>query len=112
MFKHYRSCAILFLLLANNSGCVIRDIRDELITSNASLEQTSLELRQSNDRLKSIDAHLESIDHQLAAIQSLDTSLRALEEHLLSLRKTLENVDARIPFVTFAEPTPETTPDP
>ncbi len=108
-------------------GCAfeyVRDIRDNLVVTNERLDRTEqllqevgrvnpkldalqIQLDETKARLelvKSIDASLVSMD---ATLKSVDKSLASLDAHLASLRKTLENIDSTIPFLKFADPTPE-----
>lgn len=93
-------------------GCVVTDIRDELVavnqkidTTNAQLDELQVKL-QSLERMASIDSSLESIDGSLKSVDgqldTIETSLSRLDEHLASLRKTINNIDSTIPFLKIS----------
>ena len=101
-------------------GCIVSDIHEEMVRTNATLEQLDnrLELIEranayldtGNQQLTSLHQRLETMQSIDASLTSIDASLRGLDAHLASLRKTIN----KIPFVkespepesaTGAEPT-------
>jgi hypothetical protein len=107
-------CAAATLLVIVSivlSGCVVGEIRDEMVTSNESISDTNLlldgirsDIDQTNQRLNSLGERMDRNEAYLMRLESIDTSLKALDAHLASLRATLENIDSTIPFLSFADP--------
>jgi hypothetical protein len=110
-----RVAASAFLLAAiiasaTMSGCIVREIRDEMVTSNQSISDSNLllqgireDINQTNVHLASLQERLDRQFEQLQKLQSIDGSLTAIDAHLASLRKTLENIDSTIPLLSFAD---------
>jgi len=128
---HVRMSLIAMVGVAPLGGCVfdnIRDIRDDLQTTNQRLDRTEqllVQVGEVNPKLVELQGQLDdtrarletikSIDHSLvemnATLKSVDKSLASLDTHLASLRKTLENIDSTIPFLKFADEEEEPGPD-
>jgi prefoldin subunit 5 len=92
------------------SGCVVGEIRDEMVTSNASISDTNLllegirsDIDQTNQQLVALAERMDRNENYLKRLETIDTSLKALDAHLASLRATLENIDSTIPFLNFAD---------
>jgi prefoldin subunit 5 len=92
------------------SGCVVGEIRDEMVTSNASISDTNLllegirsDIDQTNQQLVALAERMDRNENYLKRLETIDTSLKALDAHLASLRATLENIDSTIPFLSFAD---------
>lgn len=130
-----RLIAVIGLLgiLANLSGCIVWDIRNEmrktnanlvdvqerltkLDTTNSSLERTNTGLEKTNvlidnverglGRIDSTNSSLNTLEQQLALLQSIDKSLTHLDAHLASLRKTISKLDGVIPFLDLGGDAP------
>ena len=107
-----RRTLLLFTLLCANlqSGCVVREIRDEMVVSNQSISDTNELLRGIREDIDKTNAILDSLGQrldrnmqQLEKLNTIDVSLTAIDAHLASLRKTLENIDSTIPLLSFAD---------
>lgn len=125
-------------MLACSTGCVFREIRDEVRTSNTQIAQVESQIESTrgaiddtNRKLASVDEGLARLDatnlslsdvqERLALLRSIEVSLSKVDHHLASLRKTIGQIDSMIPFVdlggdapvesaeTPAEPAPEVT---
>ena len=106
-----------FATLSCSPGCIVREMRDELVAVNASLDrsndalsesnqmlaQVRDDLKQGNERVAAIEQSLATMHDRLTVLASVEASLKAIDAHLASLRQTLENLDKRIPFVKFAD---------
>ncbi|MFI4853877.1 MAG: hypothetical protein ACIAQF_02725 [Phycisphaerales bacterium JB065] len=117
------------LLLAGSAcmpGCIVWDIKDELVGANeqllaidgsfqlveetnqklTALEQRLVVLDSINDNLTSIDAKLAAIDEKLGPVgerlATIDAELEKVGVHLASLRKTINNIDSTIPFLSIS----------
>jgi hypothetical protein len=80
-------------------GCIVGEIRDELVRVNAGLDRVDSRLVEVDERLAAIDANLAAIDQQLDGISpqlaplpnleqlqslgTITTSLQMIEEHLV-----------------------------
>jgi hypothetical protein len=125
--------AVVALNVLPMHGCVVWEIRDEMIKANATLATADQSLRQTIELLEGVRADLRALettnrqlvlvgerltsaDERLQLLTPIDASLKALDAHLASLRTTLENIDSTIPFLSFADEEgaasqPETQPD-
>ncbi len=106
MFARSLWCVFACVSLLAAPGCVVWDIKDQIALSNENL--TSIE-----KRLDSIDRNLEVVNGNLdsmgGTLGSMDTQLVSLQaqldatnEHLASLRKTINNIDQTIPFMSIS----------
>jgi hypothetical protein len=102
--------SVTALILLTLPGCIVRDIRDEMVTSNQSIADTNRLLQgiredvdRTNEILSSLEGRLDRQFEQLQRLESVDGSLTAIDAHLASLRKTLENIDSTIPLLSFAD---------
>lgn len=92
--SHRHVCRVLTMgllaaaMIAGSSGCVVHDIRDGIAVT--------------NEQLTAVDARLAAVEQQLQTLQSIDTSLSHLDAHLASLRKTIDNIDSTIPFLSIS----------
>lgn len=91
-------------------GCIVEDIRDQMVLINEQMTQIDAHLVAVDRRLEkldTIDTSLESIDTSLTTVdQELDgiaVTLTALDKHLASLRRTLSNIDSTIPFLKLSD---------
>ena len=97
---------MLGLALSPLSGCVVWDIEEGIVASNGNLGRIEDELNaideglgETNDNLGTVEARLTSMDEQL---RSLQAQLDATNAHLESLRKTINNIDKTIPFLSIS----------
>lgn len=101
---------VCLLLTCVLPGCVIGDIRDELGTANRQL--TDLDSAVSDlDKIR-----LANLEEQLVILKAIDDNLTAINErlftvegslvvtndHLASLRRTINNIDSTIPFLSLS----------
>ena len=120
--------SLIVVFTACAPGCIVAEIRDELLTSNESLRRSNQALAESNatlvqvrDELQGANQRLDSVEQRLATshdgqavLDSIAASLKAIDAHLATLRQTIENIDSRVPLVDFADdratPPPPTAP--
>ncbi len=94
-------------------GCIVGEIRDNLVLANESLARVEVQLHEvseTNDhlvelqdslkQLATIDLSLQNVDGELDGIAE---SLKRLDDHLVSLRKTLRSIDSTIPFLSISD---------
>lgn len=115
-------------------GCVVWDIRDNLVKSNqqigevkqaldkanAAIDVANDDLAKANERLDKVEAglsridttnkSLDGLDKQLALLGSIDTSLGHLDQHLAAVRKTIGSINSMIPFMDLGGGPEETQP--
>ncbi|MBL8747264.1 MAG: hypothetical protein JNK58_13025 [Phycisphaerae bacterium] len=113
------------VLGATMGGCVFREIRDEIRTSNAQLRgvegeltSTNAAIGRTNEVLKDVETGLGRLDatnvslsdmqERLSLLRSIEESLRRMDVHLASLRKTISQIDSMIPFVDLGGDVVET----
>ncbi len=86
-------------------GCVFDNIHEELTIVNgrlATVEQQLDEVKATNAGLLETNEQLVQLQDKLKTLDSIDASLKGLDGHLASLRKTLDNIDSTIPFLSFS----------
>jgi len=93
-------------------GCIVRDIRDEMRLINErmysidrqldQLAETNQAINSAVQEVKSVDESIRGVQERLAILDSIDASLKNLDVHLASLRKTINNIDATIPFLSIS----------
>ncbi|MEO1129828.1 MAG: hypothetical protein AAFX05_09010 [Planctomycetota bacterium] len=99
-------------------GCIANEIRDGLNLANenmvninesinrvelqlSNIQETQLaELQIKLEKISTIDQSIADVNEDLDGVQ---ISLTRLDEHLASLRKTLQNIDSTIPFLSLAD---------
>ncbi len=94
-------------------GCIVGEIRDNLVLANESLARVEVQLHEVNEtnahlvelqdslrQLATIDLSLQNVDGELDGIAE---SLKRLDDHLVSLRKTLRSIDSTIPFLKISD---------
>lgn len=86
------------LLAANLPGCIVYDIRDNLVAINQSLDVIQEDLKE----VQKTNEQLVGLDNRLVILDGMGDSLQRLDEHLLSLRKTIANIDSTIPFLKLS----------
>jgi prefoldin subunit 5 len=94
-------------------GCIVGDIRDQMVAANENMLKTHELIEDANTRLDSIEQELEEVRRAndnleevrtlLAQLESINTSMGHLDSHLASLRNTIENIDSTIPFLSFSD---------
>ncbi len=102
-------CAALITL----PGCIVGEIRDNLVLANESLARVEVQLQEVNEtnahlvelqvtleKLATIDTSLTNVDNELDGIAE---SLKRLDDHMVSLRRTLQSIDSTIPFLQIAD---------
>lgn len=126
MTKTIPVVAMLLSLLAL-PGCVIGEIRDELGNTNQQLtdiDEGLTEVERVNELLTDLDAALNDLDQvrlvsletQLETLEAINTNMELINqrlmtvenslvetnEHLASLRRTINNIDSTIPFLSIS----------
>lgn len=119
-----RPLAVIGLLAigTGQSGCVVNDIRDELVRVNTSLDSVEggletvrteirdvgAELQATNQKLAALDARLGTIDAgldrtntRLDGLDNIEDSLGSLDGHLAKIRSLIDGLDRSIPFLNF-----------
>ncbi|NRA57474.1 MAG: hypothetical protein HRU13_05080 [Phycisphaerales bacterium] len=95
----------LTLLAITSTGCIAWEIRDEMRQINASMEDVKVQLGTVNDgltKLERTNTILSDLDMKLTSLETINSSLSSVDAHLASLRKTLNNIDSTIPFLSLS----------
>lgn len=90
--------AAAILMSTNLTGCIVYDIRDNLVAINQSLDVIQEDLKE----VQKTNEQLVGLDNRLVILDGMGDSLQRLDEHLLSLRKTIANIDSTIPFLKLS----------
>ena len=97
-------------------GCVVWEIRDELVSVNTRLAAVDERLGSIDEQLEAIEPQLEPLPNleRLQTLGSITTSLEQIDAHLAALRRTISSLDRAVPFLKFsseedseAEPAPD-----
>ena len=81
---------LLAPILANLSGCLAYEIRNELRQTNASLEEMKLRLNTVNDtllKLERANTLLSDVDMRLETLEATNATLSSIEAHLAAIRR-------------------------
>lgn len=118
--SHHRLTPLLLLpALLAAPGCIIDDIHEGIVLANhnltsindsfaeveranellAELNEKLVTLDSVNERLASIDALLVQLED---AVDGVEPPLAEIEVHLASLRRTINNIDSTIPFLSVS----------
>lgn len=102
------------VFLGMSSGCVVIEIRDELVAVNQNLDTVGSRLDAIETQLAEIEPQLEPLPYleRLDSLESITTSLDDIDQHLASLRKTISSIDSAVPFLKFSDPEPEPEEEP
>ena len=114
---------------ASAPGCIVSEIRDELVTINANMKVTQDILLDASATLHVVQGQLDQVQRTndllvqlqaglgteeiastktqnrtsiISTMEGIDVSLAKMDEHLSALRKTIANIDNTIPFLKFA----------
>jgi hypothetical protein len=102
--------------VATLPGCVVWEIRDELVSVNTRLAAVDERLGSIDEQLQAIEPQLEPLPNleRLQTLGSITTSLEQIDAHLAALRRTISSLDRAVPFLKFsseedseAEPAPD-----
>ncbi|MEO0511389.1 MAG: hypothetical protein AAF108_00625 [Planctomycetota bacterium] len=90
------------LLTPALGGCVVWDIKDNLVSINEKLGEI-------DERLVQLESDLEPLPEltKLAELEAINESIDPIEKHLASLRKTIASIDSTVPFLNFTDDTEE-----
>jgi len=101
------------LLLASLPGCIVWEIRDELVAVNEGLgqvqhrldavDQTNIKLDHLQAQLEDLQAQLKVLDSINASLASVDTTLKSLDRTLASVLNLVRQIDGAIPFLRFTD---------
>lgn len=89
-------------------GCIVSEIRDQMVAANESLDRVELALERidaTNARLKEVETKLKALETMESingSLVSIDGTLHKLDDHLASLRRTIDNIDSTIPFLSIS----------
>lgn len=107
-------CVIAFMFVG--AGCIVQEIRDELVLVNGQLEGvkrslekldvTNTRLDETNGALKVTNTMLAGVQEQTDPLPAIGESLTRMDAHLTSLRKTVEKLDGVIPFLDLGGDAP------
>lgn len=81
---------LLAPMLANLSGCLAYEIRNELRQTNASLEEMKLRLNTVNDtllKLERTNTLISDVDMRLETLEATNATLSGIEAHLAAIRR-------------------------
>lgn len=105
------AAAALLLCALLMPGCIVDEIRTNIVRVNDQMDTISNQLDELLGKLGSLD-RLQGIDDSLASVErdlgEVEQSLAATNEHLLSLRNTINNIDSTIPFLKLSGDDDET----
>ncbi len=107
---------MLLAMLWTLPGCIVWEIRDQLVAVNESLvdvdeKLNTLEaLEETNRKLATLQVQIESLQDQLEVLETIDASLSSVNTTLASLDRTLASIlrivrqiDGAIPFLRFTD---------
>ena len=85
-------------------GCVVWEIRDELVSVNTRLAAVDERLGSIDEQLEAIEPQLEPLPNleRLQTLGSITTSLEQIDAHLAALRRTISSLDRAVPFLNFS----------
>lgn len=106
MFARSLFCIFGCVSLLAAPGCVVWDIKDQITESNANLTSIEKRLDSIDENLEVVNGNLDTMGTSLqsmgAQLVNLQAQLDATNEHLASLRKTINNIDKTIPFMSIS----------